>query len=152
MNPTLNALLASGAAAAPAIRAPGRPALSYAGLRDLTAATIARLNAIGIGRNDRVAIVLPNGPEMAAAFIAIGAGANWRLRTYRGSVNLTGAAGAASTNLYSPAYTLYNALGQRISSGIIDAQGYLSTVELASGNYIVRLSENTVPIHVIHGP
>ena len=75
MNATLNALLASGAAAAPAIRAPGRPALSYAGLRDLAGATIARLNAIGIGRNDRVAIVLPNGPEMAAAFIAIGAGA-----------------------------------------------------------------------------
>ena len=75
MNATLNALLASGAAGAPAIRAPGRPALSYAGLRDLAAATIARLNGIGIGRNDRVAIVLPNGPEMAAAFIAIGAGA-----------------------------------------------------------------------------
>ena len=75
MNATLYALLASGAASAPAIRAPGRPALSYAGLRDLTAATIARLNGIGIGRNDRVAIVLPNGPEMAAAFIAIGAGA-----------------------------------------------------------------------------
>ena len=75
MNATLNALLASGAASAPAIRAPGRPALSYAGLRDLAAATIARLNGIGIGRNDRVAIVLPNGPEMAAAFIAIGAGA-----------------------------------------------------------------------------
>lgn len=75
MNATLNALLASRAAAAPAIRAPGRPALSYAGLRDLVAATIARLNGIGIGRNDRVAIVLPNGPEMAAAFIAIGAGA-----------------------------------------------------------------------------
>jgi len=75
VNATLNALLASGAAAAPAIRTPGRPALSYAGLRDLADATIARLNAIGIGRNDRVAIVLPNGPEMAAAFIAIGAGA-----------------------------------------------------------------------------
>ncbi len=75
MNATLNALLTSGAPAAPAIRAPGRPALSYAGLRDLAAATIARLNGIGIGRNDRVAIVLPNGPEMAAAFIAIGAGA-----------------------------------------------------------------------------
>jgi acyl-CoA synthetase (AMP-forming)/AMP-acid ligase II len=75
VNATLNALLASGAAGAPAIRAPGRPALSYAGLRDLAAATIARLNGIGIGRNDRVAIVLPNGPEMAAAFIAIGAGA-----------------------------------------------------------------------------
>jgi acyl-CoA synthetase (AMP-forming)/AMP-acid ligase II len=75
VNAPLNALLASGAAGAPAIRAPGRPALSYAGLRDLAAATIARLNGIGIGRNDRVAIVLPNGPEMAAAFIAIGAGA-----------------------------------------------------------------------------
>lgn len=75
MNATLTALLSNGAAAAPAIRAPGRPALSYAGLRDLAAATIARLNGIGIGRNDRVAIVLPNGPEMAAAFIAIGAGA-----------------------------------------------------------------------------
>lgn len=75
MNATLNALLASGAAGAPAIRAPGRPALSYAGLRDLAAATIARLSGIGIGRNDRVAIVLPNGPEMAASFIAIGAGA-----------------------------------------------------------------------------
>ncbi|MBM3587373.1 MAG: AMP-binding protein [Alphaproteobacteria bacterium] len=75
MNATLHALLTSGAPAAPAIRAPGRPALSYAGLRDLAAATIARLNGIGIGRNDRVAIVLPNGPEMAAAFIAIGAGA-----------------------------------------------------------------------------
>ena len=75
MNATLNALLANGAASAPAIRAPGRPALSYAGLRDLAAATIARLNGIGIGRNDRVAIVLPNSPEMAAAFIAIGAGA-----------------------------------------------------------------------------
>ena len=30
---------------------------------------------MGIGRNDRVAIVLPNGPEMAAAFVAIAAGA-----------------------------------------------------------------------------
>ena len=40
---------------------------------------------------------------------AIGGGANWRLRTYRGAVNLSGATGAASTNLYSPAYTLYNA-------------------------------------------
>ncbi len=40
---------------------------------------------------------------------ALGGGANWRLRTYRGSVNLTGAATAASTSLYSPAYTLYNA-------------------------------------------
>ena len=37
--------------------------------------TVTDLNRMGIGRNDRVAIVLPNGPEMAAAFIAIGCGA-----------------------------------------------------------------------------
>jgi acyl-CoA synthetase (AMP-forming)/AMP-acid ligase II len=61
---------------AAAIRAPdGRPTLSHAALADLAAATVAWLNAHGIGRNDRVGIVLPNGPEMAAAFLCIGAGA-----------------------------------------------------------------------------
>jgi len=30
---------------------------------------------MGMGRNDRVAIVLPNGPEMAVAFVAVAAGA-----------------------------------------------------------------------------
>lgn len=33
----------------------------------------AQLNDLGIGRNDRIAIVLPNGPEMAVAFLAIAA-------------------------------------------------------------------------------
>jgi acyl-CoA synthetase (AMP-forming)/AMP-acid ligase II len=36
--------------------------------------TVARLNELGLGRGDRVAIVLPNGPEMASAFIALSAG------------------------------------------------------------------------------
>src|SRR5258706_12043250 len=35
--------------------------------------TAARLNAIGLGRGDRVAIVLPNGPEMATAFVSFAA-------------------------------------------------------------------------------
>ncbi len=68
-------LLAAGAAEAPAIGAPGRTALSFGGLRALAGRTIAALNGMGIGRNDRVAIVAPNGPEMAAAFVAIAAGA-----------------------------------------------------------------------------
>ena len=72
---TVPALLRGGADAAPAIRAPERPALTYAGLRVLAERTVAALNRIGIGRGDRVAIVLPNGPEMAAAFVAIAAGA-----------------------------------------------------------------------------
>jgi acyl-CoA synthetase (AMP-forming)/AMP-acid ligase II len=68
-------LLARGAADHSAIGAPGRSWLTYAALRALAGRTVADLNAMGIGRNDRVAIVLPNGPEMAAAFVAIAAGA-----------------------------------------------------------------------------
>ena len=67
--------LAPGAASAPAILAPERPPLTHGGLRDLIRATVERLNGLGIGRGDRVAIVLPNGPEMATAFLAIAAGA-----------------------------------------------------------------------------
>jgi acyl-CoA synthetase (AMP-forming)/AMP-acid ligase II len=58
-----------------AILAPGREPLSFATLRALTRETVASLNRLAIGRGDRVAIVLPNGPEMAAAFIAVAASA-----------------------------------------------------------------------------
>ncbi|CDX59314.1 4-coumarate--CoA ligase-like 10 [Mesorhizobium plurifarium] len=68
--------LAPGADNAPAIAAPERTALSHGGLRRLISDTVARLNALGIGRGDRVAIVLPNGPEMATAFIAVAAAAS----------------------------------------------------------------------------
>jgi oxalate---CoA ligase len=72
---TIEELLGSGASEAPAIGAPDRLPMRYGGLIRLVADTVARLNALGIGRNDRVAIVCSNGPEMAAAFVAIGAGA-----------------------------------------------------------------------------
>ncbi|MCC7282240.1 MAG: AMP-binding protein [Acetobacteraceae bacterium] len=74
---TLSGLLARGADAAPAIGVTDQagPPLTHAGLRALCTRTVAALNAIGIGRNDRVGIVLANGPEMAAAFVAIAAGA-----------------------------------------------------------------------------
>ncbi len=68
-------LLAHGAADAIALSAPDRPDLTYDGLRTHVAATVAALNERGIGRGDRVAIVLPNGSEMASAFVAIAAGA-----------------------------------------------------------------------------
>ncbi len=67
-------LLDKGAETAPAIAAPGRPALSHGALRALAGATVAALNGMGIGRNDRVGIVLPNGPEMATIFIAAACG------------------------------------------------------------------------------
>jgi oxalate---CoA ligase len=72
---TIPELITRGSDAAPAITAPQSVPLTYQGLRALAASTTAELNRFGIGRNDRVAIVLPNGPEMAAAFVAIGAAA-----------------------------------------------------------------------------
>ncbi|APR82881.1 Fatty-acid-CoA ligase FadD7 [Minicystis rosea] len=71
----LLSLLDAGRADAPAIAAPGQPPLTYAGLRDLVASTRADLRRAGVGRNDRVAMVLPNGPEMAALFVAVAAAA-----------------------------------------------------------------------------
>ncbi len=62
---------AATAISAPAADGPARAPLTYLGLRSLAASTVERLNAAGIGRGDRVAIVLPNGPEMAACFAAV---------------------------------------------------------------------------------
>ncbi|MBI3948150.1 MAG: AMP-binding protein, partial [Armatimonadetes bacterium] len=58
-----------------AIEAPGRAPLAYGRLYAHVRETVRRLNALGIGRGDRVALVLPNGPEMAVAFLSIAAGA-----------------------------------------------------------------------------
>jgi len=72
---TINSLLAMGADDALAIAAPGRPDLNFTGLRSQVQQTQQQLNQLGLGRNDRVAIVLPNGAEMASAFIAVSAAA-----------------------------------------------------------------------------
>ncbi len=68
----MRSLMDAGAADAPAILAPGQHPLSFAGLRALIEDTRDALMQLGIDRGDRVAMVLPNGPEMAAGFIAIG--------------------------------------------------------------------------------
>jgi acyl-CoA synthetase (AMP-forming)/AMP-acid ligase II len=68
---TVTELLRAGADSAPAIGAPGRTPMTYAELRDHVDNTVRCLNALGVGRNDPVAIVLPNGAEMAAAFVAL---------------------------------------------------------------------------------
>jgi oxalate---CoA ligase len=52
-----------------AILAPGRRALTFAALRDRIFALKDGLNRAGIGRGDRVAIVLPNGAEMAVCCV-----------------------------------------------------------------------------------
>jgi len=58
-----------------ALEAPGRRPLSYGGLRAHVVETVERLNSLGIGRNDPVAIVLPNGPTMASSFVAVASAA-----------------------------------------------------------------------------
>ncbi len=60
---------------APALLAPGRAPLSYSRLFDQVDRTLTALRAGGIGRESRVATVLRNGPEAAAAFLAVAAGA-----------------------------------------------------------------------------
>jgi acyl-CoA synthetase (AMP-forming)/AMP-acid ligase II len=72
---TLRGLIASGQDEAIAIAAHGAPPLTYRGLRSLVDSAVASLHRLGVGRGDRVAIVLPNGPEMATAFLAVAAGA-----------------------------------------------------------------------------
>lgn len=57
-----------------AISAPAAKPLSYQALNTLLENTVSALNKLGIGRGDRVGIVLPNCPEMATSFVAIASG------------------------------------------------------------------------------
>jgi acyl-CoA synthetase (AMP-forming)/AMP-acid ligase II/acyl carrier protein len=55
---------------APAILAPDRPAMSYARLCQSIDSLQSGLRQAGLSRQDRVAVVLPNGPELAVAILA----------------------------------------------------------------------------------
>jgi acyl-CoA synthetase (AMP-forming)/AMP-acid ligase II len=58
----------------PAIESPGYSALTYRNLRKQVLRVINTLNAMGFGRNDRIAIIMPGGPETAVLGIAVMAG------------------------------------------------------------------------------
>lgn len=76
--PTLKDLLWQSAAKNPqaeAILAPGRKPLTRDRLVKQCEAVVTKLNSIGVGRQDRVAIALPNGPEMGVVFLAVACGA-----------------------------------------------------------------------------
>ncbi len=68
---TLAELLAPLDGGAPALGAPGRAELTFDGLRAQIARTGEQLNRFGLGRGDGIALVLPNGAEMAAAFLGV---------------------------------------------------------------------------------
>ncbi|MDE0047194.1 MAG: acyl--CoA ligase [bacterium] len=63
-----------GAADAPAIGAPGRQSMSYRDLARQVCEIRDFLGHAGLADGDRVALVLPNGPEMASAFLGVAAG------------------------------------------------------------------------------
>ena len=54
-----------------ALTQPSGVPISYEQLKRLIADTVLQLNQLGLGRGDRVGIVLPNCPEMASCFVAI---------------------------------------------------------------------------------
>jgi len=56
-----------------AIRAPGKEALTYAELDEAIGHIAGALSAMGFGREDRIALVVPNGAEAAVAFLGIAA-------------------------------------------------------------------------------
>jgi acyl-CoA synthetase (AMP-forming)/AMP-acid ligase II len=68
---TITDLLAAGKSDAPAILGPGLDPMTFGDLRTVVERLAGQLNALGIARNDRVAIVLPNGPDMATTFLAV---------------------------------------------------------------------------------
>ena len=75
---TIAGLVARQAAVRPdatAIFAPGRPPLAYRDLLWQIHHTARALRRFGINRKDRVALVLPNGPEAATAFLAVSSAA-----------------------------------------------------------------------------
>lgn len=71
MAETLAPLLHKQPPEAPALLAPERTPLSHGALADLCARVEQTLRRAGLGRGNRLAMVLPNGPDMAAAFVAV---------------------------------------------------------------------------------
>src|SRR6185295_18383832 len=58
-----------------AILAPDHAPITYRALSAWINQTVRRLRSLGVGRQDRVAVVVPEGPEAVAAIIAVATGA-----------------------------------------------------------------------------
>src|SRR5699024_4412770 len=72
LNMTLHDLLnATGSDHDEALFAPGKPTLTYKQLYDNVIQLATALNSFGIGRGDRVAMVMGNGPETVVTFLAV---------------------------------------------------------------------------------
>jgi acyl-CoA synthetase (AMP-forming)/AMP-acid ligase II len=125
---TVHDILEAGRDTDVAFAAPDRPDLSYAELRMLAGNVRLRLRDVGIGRNGRVAIVLPNGPEMATAFLTIAASAttaplnpNYRAEEFKFYLeDLKASALLVDAESDSPAIEVARDLGVAIHRLIVD--------------------------------
>ena len=136
--PALVAAQAQKTPEALAILAPGRSPLTYGRLHQHVHEVIPSLRTLGIGCHNRVALVLPNGPEMAVACLAISAGATCApLNPAYGTNDFDFALRAVRANTLliqervdSPARAVAHALGVRIVelSPRLDAEAGLFTL------------------------
>jgi acyl-coenzyme A synthetase/AMP-(fatty) acid ligase len=55
----------------PALESPGQQSLSYGDLQKQVLLVIKTLNSLGFVRNDRIAVIMPAGPETAVLGIGI---------------------------------------------------------------------------------
>jgi acyl-CoA synthetase (AMP-forming)/AMP-acid ligase II len=137
---TVFELISHGEAGGPAILAPDRAPLTFGALKNLIEKTIASLNSFGVGHGDRVAIVLPNGPEMATAFLAVAAGAVAAPLnpTYRGEefefylTDLRAKALVVPADASGPAIAAARKLGVRIVKLRPDAESGAGAFELTT--------------------
>jgi acyl-CoA synthetase (AMP-forming)/AMP-acid ligase II len=122
-----------------ALLAPGRKPLNYGRLNQQMNSIVTKLNMLCIGRNDRVAMVLPEGPEMAAAFLSIAAGATcaplnpaYRAREFESHLkDLNAKAMIVSSGSRSPAVDVARAAGIPVLQLVVleDAEAGLFLLE-----------------------
>lgn len=67
---TLSEMLECGAKDAPALLSPGRGPVTFGALRGGVRRLAERLSVLGFGRNDRIAIVMENGPDLVLSLLA----------------------------------------------------------------------------------
>lgn len=140
MATNVKALLEGHDADAPAIGAPGRDWQTYGGLRALSDEVRTSLRGFGVGPSDRVAIVLPNGPEMAAAFVTIAQAATtaplnpaYREDEFKFYMEDLGAKAVVLAQGYDgPALAAANALGLTVLRTIVDADHPAGMFSLAA--------------------
>ena len=75
MQNTIANLIEAGEGSTAALIDAEKTVLSYSSLSTHMNTSIEGLNRLGLGRGDRIAVVLPNGPTMASAFVTIASGA-----------------------------------------------------------------------------